>query len=33
MAYPYFVPGWMPMVGIGAALVGALWFAAAKGIV
>jgi hypothetical protein len=33
MVYPYFVPGVLPMVGIGVAMVGALWFAAAKGIV
>lgn len=33
MAYPYFVPGVLPMIGIAVGLVGALWFAAAKGVV
>lgn len=28
MVYPYFVPGWIPMVAIAVGIVGLLWVAA-----
>ena len=31
MVYPYFVPGWIPMVAIAVAIVGALWLSVNRG--
>ena len=30
MAYPYFVPGVLPMIAIAAGLIAALWFVSAR---